>query len=159
MRRFRRSLLALACLAAAGLAVAQTKRSADASPPAVTSAHAGGAAADNTPSVPSPEALSTLAKPNKDQCQLGHGTADPVNGKIKHVIELQFDNVHYNRDNPNVASDLEQMPHLLNFLKDNGTLFTNDHTILISHTAGGILSTLTGLYPDRQGQTVTNSSR
>ena len=36
-------------------------------------------------------------------------------------------------------SDLEQMPHLLNFLKDNGTLFTNDHTILISHTAGGIL--------------------
>ena len=32
------------------------------------------------------------------------------------------------------------MPHLLNFLKGNGTLFTNDHTILISHTAGGILS-------------------
>ena len=49
------------------------------------------------------------------------------------------------------------MPHLLNFLKDNGTLFTNDHTILISHTAGGILSSLTGLYPDRQGQTVSNS--
>ena len=43
-------------------------------------------------------------------------------------------------DNPNVASDLEQMPHLLNFLKSNGTLFTNDHTILISHTAGGILT-------------------
>ena len=49
------------------------------------------------------------------------------------------------------------MPHLLNFLKQNGTLFTNDHTILISHTAGGILSSLTGLYPDRQGQTVSNS--
>ncbi len=32
------------------------------------------------------------------------------------------------------------MPHLLNFLTDNGTLFTNDHTILISHTAGGILA-------------------
>ena len=30
-------------------------------------------------------------------------------------------------------------------------------TILISHTAGGILSSLTGLYPDRQGQTVSNS--
>ena len=136
-------VVAGACLAAAGLAVAQTRRGADASPAAVTSAHGGGAATDSTP--------------NKDQCQLGHGTTDPVNGKIKHVIELQFDNVHYNRDNPNVASDLEQMPHLLNFLKDNGTLFTNDHTILISHTAGGILSTLTGLYPDRQGQTVTNS--
>jgi hypothetical protein len=49
------------------------------------------------------------------------------------------------------------MPHLLNFLTSIGTLFTNDHTILISHTAGGILSSLTGLYPDRQGQTVSNS--
>jgi hypothetical protein len=76
---------------------------------------------------------------------------------IQHVIYLQFDNTHYNRDAPGVASDLEQMPHLLDFLKSNGTLFTNDHTILISHTAGGILSSLTGLYPDRQGQTVSNS--
>jgi len=78
-------------------------------------------------------------------------------GAVKHVIYLQFDNTHFNRDRPNVASDLEQMPHLLNFLQSNGTLFTNDHTILISHTAGGILSSLTGLYPDRQGQTVSNS--
>src|SRR5246127_1583849 len=60
-------------------------------------------------------------------------------------------------DGPNVPSDLEQMPHLLNFLTQNGTLLTNDHTILISHTAGGILSSLTGLYPDRMGQTVSNS--
>jgi hypothetical protein len=82
-------------------------------------------------------------------CRLANG--------VKHVIYLQFDNTHFNRDNPNVASDLEQMPHLLKFLKQNGTLFTNDHTILISHTAGGILSSLTGLYPDRQGQTVSNS--
>src|SRR3954447_21346100 len=77
--------------------------------------------------------------------------------KVKHVIYLQFDNTHLSRDRANVASDLEQMPHLLNFLKGNGTVFTNDHTILISHTAGGILSSLTGLYPDRQGQTVSNS--
>lgn len=77
--------------------------------------------------------------------------------QIKHVIYLQFDNTHYLRDNANVASDLEQMPHLLDFLTQNGTLFTNDHTILISHTAGGILSSLTGLYPDRMGQTVSNS--
>ena len=77
--------------------------------------------------------------------------------KIKHVVYLQFDNTHYLRDNSSVASDLEQMPHLLNFLTQNGTLFTNDHTILISHTAGGILSTQTGLYPDRHGIGVSNS--
>jgi hypothetical protein len=82
-------------------------------------------------------------------CSLGHG--------VQHVIYLQFDNTHYRRDRPNVPSDLEQMPHLLNFLQNNGTLFTNDHTILISHTAGGILSSLTGLYPDRNGITVSNS--
>jgi hypothetical protein len=92
------------------------------------------------------------------------GNPDPVpapdcrlNGGVQHVIYVQFDNTHFRRDNPNVPSDLEQMPHLLNFIKDNGTLLTNDHTILISHTAGGILSSLTGLYPDRHGQTVSNS--
>ena len=78
-------------------------------------------------------------------------------GAVKHVIYLQFDNTHYKRDRPDVPSDLEQMPHLKNFLEANGTVFTNDHTILISHTAGGILSSLTGLYPDRNGQTVSNS--
>jgi len=78
-------------------------------------------------------------------------------GNIKHVIYIQFDNTHFRRDNPNVPSDLEQMPNLLNFMKSNGTLLTNDHTVLISHTAGGILSSLTGLYPDRQGQTVSNN--
>src|SRR5205823_11684914 len=78
-------------------------------------------------------------------------------GPVKHVIYLVFDNTHYMRDAAGVQSDLEQMPHLLNFLTSNGTLMTNDHTILISHTAGGILSSLTGLYPDRQGQTVSNS--
>jgi hypothetical protein len=87
-------------------------------------------------------------------CQL-----QSAKGDIKHVISLQFDNTHFLRDNPNVPSDLEQMPHLLNFLRDNGTLFTNDHTMLISHTGGGILSTLTGLYPDRHGQAVSNSYR
>jgi arylsulfatase A-like enzyme len=80
-----------------------------------------------------------------------------AHGQIKHVIYLQFDNTHFRRDIPNVPSDLEQMPHLLDFIKDNGTLLANDHTILISHTAGGILSTLTGVYPDRHGQPVSNS--
>src|SRR5437870_5452803 len=94
-------------------------------------------------------AVSASAKP----------AADPgcLTGQVKHVIYLVFDNTHFMRDDPNVPSDLEQMPHLLNFLTSNGTLLTNDHTILISHTAGGILSSLTGLYPDRQGQTVSNS--
>jgi hypothetical protein len=78
---------------------------------------------------------------------------------IKHVIQIQFDNTHFLRDNGNVPSDLEQMPHLLNFIKGNGTLLTDDHTVLISHTATGILSTQTGVYPDRMGQPVSNSFR
>jgi acid phosphatase len=86
-------------------------------------------------------------------CQLGD------KGHIKHVIYIQFDNTHFLRDNANVPSDLEQMPHLLNFIKDNGTLLTNDHTVLISHTATGILSSLTGVYPDRMGIPVSNSFR
>ena len=32
-------------------------------------------------------------------------------GNIKHVIYVQFDNTHLIRDNANVPSDLEQMPH------------------------------------------------
>ena len=80
-------------------------------------------------------------------------------GTIKHVIYLQFDNTHFLRDDPNVPSDLEQMPKLLNFIKSNGTLVSNDHTALISHTATGILTSLTGVYPDRMGQPVSNSFR
>jgi hypothetical protein len=80
-------------------------------------------------------------------------------GGIKHVIYVQFDNTHFERDNPNVPSDLEQMPHLLNFIRNNGVLMANDHTVLISHTATGILTSLTGVYPDRMGQPVSNSFR
>jgi len=78
-------------------------------------------------------------------CQLAS-----AGGNIKHVIYIQFDNTHFLRDNANVASDLEQMPNLLNFIRGNGSLLTNDHTALISHTATGILTSLTGVYPDRQ---------
>jgi hypothetical protein len=80
-------------------------------------------------------------------------------GNIKHVIYIVFDNVHFIRDNPNVPSDLEQMPHLLNFIRSNGTMMTNNHTVLISHTANGILTSLTGMYSDRHGQSVSNSFR
>src|SRR5437899_637139 len=77
--------------------------------------------------------------------------------RIKHVIYIQFDNTHLLRDNANVPSDLQQMPNLYNFLKNDGTLLNKHYTVLISHTAGGILSSLTGLYPDRTGTTVSNS--
>jgi hypothetical protein len=93
-----------------------------------------------------------LAVSSQAQCQL-----NSPEGKIKHVVYVEFDNVHFTRDNPNVPSDLEQMPNLLNFMKQNGTLDTGDHTILISHTAGGILTTQTGLYPDNHGIFVSNS--
>jgi hypothetical protein len=84
-------------------------------------------------------------------CNLGPG------GNIHHVVYVQFDNFHLARDNANVPSDLEQIPALKSFLTSNGTLDSNDHTILISHTAGGIISSLTGLYPDRNGINVSNS--
>ena len=89
-----------------------------------------------------------------DGCQL-----NSARGNIQHVIYIQFDNTHFLRDNPNVPSDLEQMPNLLNFIRHNGTLMKNDHTALISHTATGILTSLTGVYPDRMGQPVSNSFR
>jgi len=99
-------------------------------------------------------AAATDARLTATGCQL----ASP-HGNIKHVIYVQFDNTHFRRDNPNVPSDLEQMPHLLNFINGNGRLLANDHTALISHTATGILTSLTGVYPDRMGQPVSNSFR
>ena len=83
-------------------------------------------------------------------CALGNG--------IRHVIGLQFDNVHLTRDDPNVPSDLEQMPHLLNFLRGNGSLLTRHHDVL-AHTATNEIATQTGLYQDRNGVTQSNSFR
>src|SRR4051812_30646951 len=103
------------------------------------------ARADSNPSAAAATAATT--------CNLG------TDGHVKHVIYIQFDNTHLKRDNPNVPSDLEQMPHLKNFIESNGTMMTNDHTVLISHTATGILTSLTGVYPDRMGQPVSNSFR
>ncbi|HEU5353411.1 MAG TPA: hypothetical protein VFU65_03080, partial [Actinocrinis sp.] len=77
----------------------------------------------------------------------------------KHVIYLQFDNVHLTRDNPNVPSDLEQMPNLLNFLTANGTMDSNHHTPLIAHTGNDILTSITGLYGSNHGQPISNSFR
>jgi hypothetical protein len=85
-----------------------------------------------------------------DSCVLG------PSGSIKHVIYMQFDNVHYNRDNPNVPSDLEQMPNLLNFITGRGTLITHEHTPLIAHTADDIVTSESGLYGSDQGVPIAN---
>src|ERR1700760_2607114 len=66
-------------------------------------------------------------------CHLGNG--------VKHVVTIMFDNVHYFRANPNVPSDLQQIPNLLNFFENNGTFLSNNHTPLIAHTADNILTT------------------
>ena len=84
-------------------------------------------------------------------CKLGNG--------ITHIVHIQFDNVHFRRDNPNVPSDLEQMPNLLNFLEGQGTLLANHWTPLISHTSVDILTTLTGVYGDKMGIPIGNSLR
>jgi hypothetical protein len=84
-------------------------------------------------------------------------------GHIKHVVTIIFDNTHFQRDPARdgstlVPSDLEQMPHLLNFIKNNGVLLSNHHTQLISHTSDDIITILTGVYPSRHGvATAANS--
>src|SRR5439155_24164319 len=99
-------------------------------------------------------AAASAAKPaaaaDSSSCHLGNG--------VKHVVTLMFDNVHYFRDNPNVPSDLELMPNLLNFFENNGTFLSNNHTPLIAHTAIDILTSLTGLYGDRQGMPGMNNA-
>jgi hypothetical protein len=60
-----------------------------------------------------------------NSCHLGNG--------VQHVVQITFDNVHFYRDNPNVPSDLEQMPNLLDFFESNGTFLSNNHTPLIAH--------------------------
>src|SRR5579859_3545962 len=91
----------------------------------------------------------TLADDSSSTCHLGNG--------VKHVVQLTFDNVHFFRDNPNVPSDLQMMPNLLNFFENNGTFLSNTHTPLIAHTADDLLTTFTGLYGDREGMPVSNS--
>jgi len=91
-------------------------------------------------------AATTAATPT---CSLGNG--------VQHVVQITFDNVHFFRDNPNVPSDLEQMPHLLNFIENNGTMLSNNHTPLIAHTADDSLTNYTGMYGDRHGTGISNS--
>src|SRR6266704_7013516 len=108
-----------------------------------TSIAATGAAAGAAKTAKTADTASTSS------CHLGNG--------VKHVVTLMFDNVHYFRDNPNVPSDLQLMPNLLNFFTGNGTFLSNNHTPLIAHTADDLLTTTTGLYGDRQGMPISNS--
>jgi len=84
-------------------------------------------------------------------------------GRVKHVVEIIFDNTHFKRDPARdgstlVPSDLEQMPHLLTFIESNGVLLSNHHTPLIAHTSDDIITMLTGVYPDLHGvATAANS--
>jgi hypothetical protein len=96
------------------------------------------------------QAVSTTAPPTQS-CSLG------PDGAIRHVMYLQFDNTHFLRDNPNVPSDIEQMPALLDFMEGNGTVLPDDHTPLIAHTADDLLTSMTGVYPNDQGIAEANS--
>src|SRR5215472_8487463 len=104
--------------------------------------------------VAAPPPTPALASPASG-CQFLTPSGQP--SAIKHVIHLQFDNVHFTRDNPNVPSDLEQMPHLLNFIEHNGTLIGNEHTPLIAHTTDDLITGLTGVYGDQHGIPISNS--
>jgi len=103
----------------------------------------------------------TVRAPGASACVLS-----PTNSAIKHVVFLEFDNTHFERDVArtssgvlkNVPSDLEQIPSLYNFMTGNGTLLTNHHTPLISHTSDDIITSETGVYPARHGvATAANS--
>ena len=96
--------------------------------------------------------LSAASQTASARCQF-----NSPGGQVKRVINIVFDNVHLRRDNPDVPSDLEQMPTLLNFIQNNGTISGNHHTPLISHTATDILTAQTGVYGDRMGIPVSNS--
>src|SRR5215475_14854494 len=96
-------------------------------------------------------AARVLAPSAAGSCQL-----NSPRGKVSHVVTIIFDNTHFMRDPARdgstlVPSDLEQMPHLLNFIKQNGVLLSNHHTPLIAHTSDDIITILTGVYPAHHG--------
>src|SRR3984885_9566737 len=96
-------------------------------------------------------ALGRTGAPAATTCALGaNGTS------VKHVIYIQFDSVHDTRDNPNVPSDLAQMPNLLSFITGHGTLIPREHTPLIADPAGDVVTSETGLYGSDQGVPIAN---
>jgi hypothetical protein len=106
-------------------------------------------------------AASRTSAPGADSAGVGADTSAACtlggsSGQVKHVIYMQFDNTHYTRDNPNVPSDLEQLPNLLNFITGNGTMITHEHTPLIAHTADDIITSVTGVYGSEHGMPIAN---
>jgi hypothetical protein len=114
----------------------------------------GGCSGASDPGVSTNTSAEHQDSSTKKDCKLGNGA-----GSLKHIVYIIFDNTHLSRDNANVPSDLEQMPHLKDFLTSNGALLSNHHTPLIAHTANDILTAFTGVYPDRHGVPVANSFR
>lgn len=86
-------------------------------------------------------AIAAVKKAPSEHSATTHGKAKH-NQQIKHVVYIIMDNVHY--------SDIKQMPHVMKFLQQ-GTILTNDHTVLDSHTQDGMLSDMTGKYPSQTG--------
>ena len=82
-------------------------------------------------------------------CGLGNG--------IKHIVYLQFDNVHLTQGHSEraVRSRADSQP--AEFPQGQGTLLTNHHTPLISHTSVDITTSLTGVYGENFGFGVGNS--
>jgi hypothetical protein len=105
------------------------------------------------PAAAQPAVARQLQQAKSPACSLGR------DGAIHHVIYLQFDNTHYTRDNPNVPSDLQLMPNLLNFITGNGSLITHEHTPLIAHTANDFVTSESGLYGAEQGIPIANEYR
>lgn len=79
-------------------------------------------------------------------------------GVITRVVQIELDNVHLRRDTPNVPSDLEQMPHLRDFLAREGMIGSNHQISPLAQTAPDALTILTGLYGDRMGVPIGDSS-
>jgi hypothetical protein len=117
------------------------------------------AVAPVTPSCFAGPAEAAAAPPRANSNSSSSCALNSARGQIQHLIYVQFDNLHFTRDNPNVPSDLELMPTLLSFIEGQGVLLSNHHTPLISHTANDILTSLTGVYPDQHGVPVANSFR
>ncbi len=101
-------------------------------------------------------AVASAAGPRTRAVQAAASCALGPAGSVKHVIYIEFDNVHFRRDNPNVPSDLQQMPNLLKFITGNGTLVSHEHTPLIAHTADDIVTSESGLYGSDQGIPIAN---
>jgi hypothetical protein len=72
-------------------------------------------------------------------------------GRIDRIVQIQFENLHLGRDEPNVPSDLEQMPRLREFFASDGTLGSSRQSSPFTQRASDVLTVLTGLLGDRMG--------